>query len=265
MKVTRIICALCSSALVAFAAKAQNIEDFTYWGYDYVGEQYLGVAASYSRLQNNAAPFPETHDQTGWTFHVDYKQMNFAQGKLRYTLDYKLLGDMIMLVDAGIDDTRALLREKESTISNGLLGWHQFIFNLNAPSRQSFGVGFHLNDYFLASTITDKGVPDGRVSLEPQGYYWTAGPALSYVLRPVSFLLVETSAWYSIPYWRSHSLSYADKDQQYPKPHFGHVSVELMTSLGFFAGLDYTFIRNRGSIPNRTQRLDALVGFRFML
>mgnify|MGYP005840410385 CR=1 FL=1 len=253
--------------LFAFAAKAQNLDEFNYLGYPYQGESYLSVAGSYSRLKNNAAPNPDIHNQAGWTIYLDYKEADFTQGKMRYTLKYKLLGDMIFLVDAALDDSREILREKESTISNGLLGWHSFIFNINGSSPQSFGIGFHLNDYFLGSTVTDANAvtANTRVSLEPQGYYWTAGPSASYVLRPIPFLIVEGSASYSFPYWRSNSLSYAEKDHSYPKPHFGVLSLEVMTSVGVFAGLDYTFINNRGDIPNNTQRFDALIGFRFML
>ena len=253
-------------SLLVTTALSQNLEQFQYWGYDYNKELYLSVAASLSSLQNTEAPVPSNHNISGWTFKIDMKNVKFARGEMRYSLQYKLLGDVFTIADKAFkEDSRNVLRSVGSSVTNGLLGWHNFVFNLNEASPHSLALGFHHNDYFVASTYESDTNVGGRISHEPQGFYWSAGPSITYNYRPLNFLFLEFNGQYSFTYWRSNSISWAQDDNDYPLPHFLNLSAELMTSYGFFLGLDHTALLNRGNLPNRTRRTDLLIGFRFML
>jgi len=252
--------------LCFFVSKAQNLSDFKYLNYPYENEWYLGIALSSSSINNTQAPRPEKHHLTAISGEIELKNSSFKRGDYRYYGQHKLIPDMLVLTKQAIDiNTNVLNRDESSYLANGILGWHSWTWNLNKPTKVSYSLGLNLNDYFLGSTYNTDTTSNHWVSPEPQGYYFAAGPTFigNYLLNK-SFML-ELMASYSVSYWRAVSLSYATVNNKYPKPHFAQINLELFTTLGVFAGVDYNFIINRGDIPNNTSRIDILLGFRFMM
>lgn len=248
-----------------FSAISQDLAEFEYYGYPYANEMYLGVAYSQSSLANRSAPFPENHSISGWSALIDFKTANFEKGQYRLTYKNKLVGDLLNLADRVLEDSRNIRRDIGSSISTGILGWFNVVYNINEHPKNSLAIGFNLNDYFLASTYQSDTSSGGWASYEPQGYFFAAGPSITYNYLPTKYFFIETGISYSIPYFQAASLSYAVKDEDYPHPHFLQLYTEVQTKYGFFIGIDYSSIINRGDIPNKTQRTDLLFGFRFML
>jgi hypothetical protein len=126
--------------------------------------------------------------------------------------------------------------------------------------------GFNLNDYIIGSTYiyTDaQGVKQTPITTEPQGYYWGGGPSLFFDYALSEKLVLQTFAAYSLAFWGPVSLSYAQEDKSYPKPHFLHLNAEIQTSFHLYGGVDFTSLINRGDLPNDTKRIDFIVGYRF--
>ncbi len=252
-----------------FSYRAQNLTDFNYLGDNYsADETYLSAAISRSKLTNLAAPYSENHTINGFTGTIDLKKVTFKKGQKRFFYEHKLIGDLFMLSrEILFKNHNAIYRQESSNLSCGILGWAAWTWNINTPKKNSLAIGFNLHDYFLTSTyVVDSSSSGGkRKSLEPQGYWFTAGPKLVYNRSISKHFILEAATSYSISYWRVVSLSYATVDDNYPKPHFGQARLEVLSSIGFFAGFDYNWVINRGDLPNSTKRFDALFGFRFML
>lgn len=251
--------------IASFSAESQDLAEFEYYGYPYSNEMYLGVAYSQSSVVNPSAPRPENHSVSGWSALIDFKTANFEKGAYRLTYKNKLVGDLLNLTDRVLEDSRNIRRDIGSSLSTGILGWFNIVYNLNESPKNSMAIGFNLNDYFLGSTYESDTSAGGWASYEPQGYFFAAGPSITYNYLPTKYFFIETGISYSIPYFQAASLSYAEKDEEYPHPHFIQFYAELQTKYGFYLGVDYSSIINRGNIPNTTQRTDLLLGFRFMI
>lgn len=245
---------------------SQNLQSFTYLGDQMGGELYLGFSAEYCMLANPEAPHPDLHNIRGFSGKVDMKRIGFEKGDQQYSMEYKLLGDVALILHNQINgDGSQYYRQIGSSISNGLLGWHSWGWNVVATDRFTLATGFNLNDYFYGKTYVSDTTSNGVVSPEPQGYYFAAGPTLFSNVYLNDFLMINAKASYSFSYWRAVSLSYAVVDNNYPKPHFGSMNIELITKWGLFAGFDYNWVINRGNLPDKTSRKDFLLGFRFVL
>ena len=243
--------------------QAQTLSDFQYFGSNMYERTGIGFSYSATNGSNNEAPHPALHRMHHWSVKVDIKTMSCEKGGKRYYIQYKLLGDVLTVLTNQIHGSGNYInRQVGSSLSNGLFGWHSFGKNVIATDRFCLALGGNLNDYFIGNTYdTDS----GRVSLEPQGYYFAAGPTLFADFLVNKHILIQTNTSYSLSFWRATSLSYGIRDDSYPKPHFFSTNIELVSTKGFFVGFDYNWIINRGNIPGNVKRWDYLVGFRFML
>lgn len=249
-----------------FFVQAQHTHFFPYLGDEYLGYSYLGTSASYTRSWNNEAPNPDAHNELGWTAKIDIRTVNWAPGSLKYYFQYKMLGDVLTILDNRLmGDGSKYSRHQESILSNGILGWHSIGWTAWSNEQISLAPAFNLNDYFFGSSYKMDSVSNELRSPEPQGYFFAAGPAVLIDWKFSRFALLHLHAAYSFSYWRAVSLSYAEEDNGYPKPHFYQFSAEVLSPWGVFLGLDYNAVVNRGNLPNNTKRIDLLLGFRWVL
>ena len=244
----------------------QDLQSFKCLGDPMGGELYLGVSAEYVMLANPDAPHPELHNLKGFSGKIDMNRFGFEKGDMQYSFEYKLLADIATILHNQINgDGSAYYRQVGSSISNGILGWHSWGWNVVSTNNFTIAPGFNLNDYFYGKTYVSDTTSNGVVSPEPQGYYFSAGPTLFSNVYINDYLILHTKASYSFSYWRAVSLEYAVVDDNYPKSHFGSLNLELITKWGLFVGFDYNWVINRGNLPDKTSRKDFLLGFRFVL
>ncbi len=240
----------------------QNISDFEYLNESYGDELYLGLGLSRGFLSNPVAPNPEVHSVSRFSLLLDMERPKTELGQMSFTYSNKLLGDLFNLLKDIQEDRKAIYRKVESHISSGILGWFGFRWNVTKPNKFQLMTGFQLNDYFLTTTYEDS---TDRISHEPQGYFLAAGPNVSMRWAVGNFALLRTNFQYSFSYLRGSSVSYAERDDSYPKSHWINADVEFLTKWGIYAGGQWLSFVNRGNLPNRTKRLDIFLGFRIML
>lgn len=252
--------------LWASLSHAQSLTEFAYLGDEYGGNTYVGLMVKKSRIANPEAPNAEAHSKEAFGGEVNIRSANFDLGGFKYSFSYKLLPDLIFILDNKISgDGAAFDRREESGLTGGVLGWHGFGWNVIAGDRVAVAPGFNLNDYFIAASYLESDSSKQLVSLEPQGWYLAAGPSLFVDVLLTRFLMVQTQFDYSFAYTRPVSLTYGVSDDDYPLPHVWHASAELVSSIGLFAGAEFQQLVNRGAIPGNTRRLDLTFGFKFVL
>ena len=265
MKYLIIFCILC----LPFFQFGQNLKNFEYLGEKYGDkEMYLGLNPTFTLVRNNDAPFPERHAQAAFSADLSFRKVNFKKGSLSWNWQNKLLGDVILLIDRAFTDPNVLFRDEQTSFSSGPIGWLDWTIALNnADGKTQFSLGMNHHDYFYSSTYTVDTISGSSwASLDPQGYFFATGPTLKINHLVNSALMVEIVSSYSFSYWKAVGLSYAHQpNSNYPLPHFGQIDLELQTKWGFFGGLNYNWIINRGHIPSNGKRLDILLGFRFMI
>lgn len=245
---------------------AQSLADFNVGKNEYYGNGHWGFALSLSHLSNSDAPNPSAHNVTGLALKIDYKKYNLEKGGKRFFFQNKTIGDALFILGSEIATGKGAERAENSTISTGLIGWSSWGWNLVATDKATFAIGFNLNDYIIGSTYiytNAQGQKQTPVTTEPQGYYWGGGPSFFFDYQISENLNLQTFAGYTMSFWRAVSLSYADKDNNYPKPHIAELNVELQTKFHLYGGFDYTTLINRGNLPNNTKRFDIIVGYRF--
>lgn len=252
--------------LLGLTSQAQRIQDFEYLNDPIDQEIFLSVGISSSHLGNPAAPNAEDHAISAYTMYFDLRHYRLDAGRASFYYSNQLLGDMLLLLQRTIANPANANRAVGSSLSSGLIGWINWGWNLSrAGSVQPF-VGLNLNDYFLTSTYEADTIPTSNNwgTYEPQGYYFAAGPMLGVRAALGKIALLEARTTYSLSYLRAASISYAFRDNAYPKPHFVQMQLDLLTKWGFFATLQHHRMLNRGPAPNTTRRWDGTLGFRFM-
>lgn len=245
---------------------SQNLEDFKYFQQNANNKVFFGASLSHSNLSNNAAPFPENHIIKGLSAKIDMRKLNFNKAGKKFTYQHKLLADVFLIVrNQVIGDGSKYHRQLGSSITNGLIGWYSQYWNIVSKDKFAAAIGFNLNDYFLSSTYNIDST--GGITFktyEPQGYWFAAGPSVSFDFAVTEYLNVNVSSSYSMGYWRAVGLSWGDaeEDDDYPNPHFYHFNLEILSKFGAFVGVDYQMLVNRGHRPNNSKRLDFLFGMR---
>jgi hypothetical protein len=250
-----------------FSLSGQSLESFKN-GKDefYDGYGHWGFSLSLSNLSNPAAPNSEAHNITGLALKIDYKKYSYEKGARHMFFQNKTIGDLLFILGSEISSDKGAERSESSTISTGLIGWTSWGWNILGKEKTSLAFGFNLNDYIIGSTYVYKdsqGQNQTPITTEPQGYYWGGGPSLFFDYALSEKLVLQTFASYSLTFWRPVSLSYAQEDNSYPKPHVFQLNAEIQTSFHLYGGVDFTSLINRGDLPNDTKRIDFIVGYRF--
>ncbi len=250
---------------LVFESRSQDLKSFTYLGDVHHKNDYLHVSLMRTQLFNPAAPEGASLHSKGVNFmDIYYNRPDFSPKGLNRRIDYKLLPDMFWLFKTITEkDEKAMYAKTGSTISGGLIGWHSWNWNLRTRDRTCLQAGFALNDYFIAAIYRKPG--GGIILNEPQGWQIGAGPSggITHMFNP-NFVLTGTCQ-YIVSFAKPVDVSYAKAEKNYPKPHFLHSQVTLMSKWGAFAELQYVRLVNRGSYSNSTQRLDIKLGFAFVL
>lgn len=252
---------------ITLSANSQDLSRFYYFDKPYEDDTYLDISLTFSFLRNPVAPYPSEHHLNGKSGDLSMRSIHYGLGESRFLYKHKLLFDLFLIVENQVNgDGSAYYRQVESSVTNGIIGWFSFGWNFISTDRLCMALGGNLNDYFLGNTYRIDTF--GHVkSYEPQGYWFAAGPSLFADYALTDFLVLHSHFSYSIGYWRAVSLDYADTEinDAYPKPHVAGLNIQLQTRWGIYTGLDYTRLINRGYNPNKTTRVDILLGFKFPL
>jgi hypothetical protein len=253
--------------LLSVEARSQtSIEEFTYLGERYgANESYLGFNPTFSMLRNKVAPYPERHRVNALSFDFNYKSIDTDRGGIRLNFNNKGIGDLVSLLRSVVNGDKDIYVE-ETTYLGSLLAQIDLDLNVNRPNgRIQYSIGVSHTDYLYAGRYTLDSL-NGQFTLNPQGWYLTAGPHVMINALLSDFLLAELSGGYGFTYARPISVDDAyQPDAYYPDPGFGNVKLELQSKWGVYACGHYSWIRNTGPTPSAGKRLDLFIGFRFML
>jgi hypothetical protein len=257
---------LCGMLFLNNISSAQSLGDFSVGKNEYYGNGHWGFALGFTSLSNSAAPNPSAHSMSGFALKIDYKKYNFEKGGKRMFYQNKIIGDMIFILGSEIKSGKGAERAENSALGTGFIGWTSWGWNIVVKDKAALALGFNLNDYIIGSTYVytnAQGQKQSPITTEPQGYYWAGGPSLFFDYQISENLNLQSFASYSLSFWRAVSLSYAQKDNSYEKPHFLEFNAELQTKFHLYGGIDFTTLINRGDLPNSTKRFDIFVGYRF--
>jgi hypothetical protein len=251
---------------LALMGRAQDLSSFQYLKDKFQKEEYLAFSLMRTQLFNPAAPDDPSLHAKGVNFlDLYYFRPNCEKWGLNRRVDYKLLTDMAWLFKTITEkDESQMYARVGSSITGGIIGWHSWNWNLQAKPKTCIGAGLSINDYFIGAIYQNK-EKNGIILQEPQGWQIAAGPSgsISHLLNE-SFMLMG-SASYVASFAKPVDVSYAKADNKYPKPHFAHAQVTLMSKWGFFAETQYVRLINRGANRNSTQRVDVKLGFALVL
>jgi hypothetical protein len=247
------------------SAYAQSLKEFTYLKDKFEGEGYVMASGVLVNLSNKDAFInPQAHNQTVPFIDIYFLKPRFSLGGLNRRVDYKLITDIFWLFKTITEkDASKLNASVGSTLSTGLIGWQMFHWNVTAKQNRTISLGFSLNDYFIGSINQDT---MGKITLkEPQGWQIGIGPAVGINQRLSNEFILMASTAYVVNVLRPVSISYAQEDNAYPKPHVWHGNITLMSKWGLFTEMQISQLINKGNIPNATRRIDFKLGFAFVL
>jgi len=266
----RILLLTLAIGVLGISSYAQTLRTFKYLGYSLNGHYYLGVALSHGEVRNKGAVRPDRHNISGNFAEINVKRHNFEPRGFRYDLDTKMYADILKGLGATLLGRENIYNRGEVTsLTSGPLGWHTLAWNTFTGSTYNVALGFNHNDYFYFMEdrdIADKDKETAAIVVQdPQGYYFSSGPSLIADYLVNDYLLVNFKTSYSIGYWKAVDLSSGVSTPGYPLPHFYGASLELLSPWGVFVEIDHNRIINRGPNPNKGNRTDFNLGFKFVI
>lgn len=250
--------------------RAQDIDDFQWFGNDYEDQLFLSLGVNKVSITNNDAPNPENHRQSGTTFKLDLKKTNFEKGGMSLYFENKLLGDLVLYTARYLKGEDSFYQQEESGLSSGLLGWWYFLWNITEPNNYQIALGMNACDFFLTAAYPENtdlpySNPSNTIVQEPNGNYYAIGPSLAFRYALTKYFLLEYKGNASIPFGKIDSENLVEPEGGYKNPFFLNHSLEVISSKGLFIGYERSSILNRGNLPNNTKRGDLYLGFRIPL
>lgn len=253
---------LCLMSITGFS---QQLKDFGYGKYDFYEYDRWGFGLMLSSMANPGMPYAENHRKSAVSLKIDWKDYYIDKGDRRFYWQNKSIGDLFSLLSAAIKDGSNIERKEETVLSH-LIGFASWGWNLNNPGRTSIAAGFNINDFILGSYSyerTAQGIPVNGKTREPHGLYYGVGPSVFFDYAITDRLVIQSLGTFSYNVFRLVAVSDAEKDKSYPRPHLAQISVELLSSAKINAGLDYTWIMDRGENNNKARRFDLILTYRF--
>lgn len=258
------VCLIILLVIIQLLVRAQ-LRDFTYLKDPIEGMIFLGASASFATVSNNDVPHtPTGHSLSGILLDLQVLRPSFKKNGYNYRWDYKLIPDLIFLGNRVADRKGTANRQEESTITGGVIGWHSFAWNIISNKRWSMGAGFCTNDYIIGTTYNDT-VNKELITPEPQGWYLSAGPSVVAAFALNRTFILYGSIMYAMSFSRPVSISYADVEGGYPRPHVVHANTMLLSKWGVFIETQWVQLINRGHLPNAVKRIELKLGFNFEL
>ncbi len=256
---------LCYYLGFSILGMTQTLDKFTYLKDRFHQEEYLNFSFMLANLDNPAAPNNRAlHKQSVPFIDLYFLKPDFSKGGLNRRSDYKLIPDMFWLFKQITEkDEKKLYANQGSSITGGIIGWHHWSWNIIAKPQHCIGLGINLSDYFIGSIY--QGENNDIVLHEPQGWQIGLGPVITMSNRINNTFVLISSAAYVPSLLKPVDVSYAKADDAYPKPHFLHGNITLMSKWGLFMEGQFVQLINRGNLPNQTRRLDLKLGFAFVL
>lgn len=188
------------------------------------------------------------------SFGVDVYNGNYEDRKLTYSLRNRVIGDFVSgIIPGNIDKVYT----KGPELTTGLVGWWNVGHSVYRTDYLNVAPGIALHDYIYSSG-----------DLEPNGYYFSAGPAviIDYALADTPIILhFEGSYVASLRATAQDDELGENYDKESENPHFINLQVEARYKKLFF-GISPVWIINRyepTKDQDRGSRTDIMLGFRF--
>lgn len=259
----RLLLGFCFLGSVCFSQA--KLTTFRYLSDTLHGHGYIDVGAIFSSVRDNRVPNPKEQRLSAWSLNLEYSKINFNQGGYQYTGRIKMFMDVVFTLNDALTKTgaKAINRSTTTSLTSGILGWHSMRWNLVAEDNFCLGLGINASDYFYGASYENE---KGKLfTPEPNGYYLGGGPTLSADYRINHFMKLGLLVDYTFSAIKAVGISYGEKIEGFPLPHFLNSSFNVTTKWGAFFKCDFNTILNVDNAPTKGQRTDFWFGFKFVL
>ena len=194
----------------------------------------------------------------GVTANFSLHKVKGWKGGANWHYENPTLGDFVYVLSHW---KKSQASKVDKSFGSGFFGWHQFYFNAVVTKRFIFAPGFSLGDYIFG--INQTGLQTTPSTLEPNGYYFTIGPAakVAYVISNNWWL--EGFVYNDIGFKAGKPGGNYQHIDGYKKPFFFSVGANLHSTSRFFAGFRMVKLNDRGENEIKSTRLDISAGYMF--
>jgi hypothetical protein len=205
----------------------------------------------FGRYTNFADPYNKT--VSGITFNFGYRVGSSRKGGVSYQFENPTLGDFIFVL---FNWKKVKASNDDKAFGSGFFGWHQVYWNVIAKDRFLLSPGISLGDYIFGINKPNS----DPVTLEPNGYYFHAGPAIkaSYLINDKMW--VEGFLHNDIGF-KAGKPSGKQNIKGYERPFFLNFGATLYSKSRFFGGFRVAKLIDRGVNDLTATRLDVSVGY----
>jgi hypothetical protein len=202
-------------------------------------------------------PEKYSYSSIGYTFRID----RTGQWAWHFDMQNRFAGDLIVYMIIAFKDLDGSVPEKarysNNHLSNGFLGELNLGRNIIGSDRLVVSAGLNIADHWLKNEGREKDSEDEKDINVPDGYYFSLGAYAHADFAVISGVAarITVSAAKAVAYHR------AGDAKTNSKPLFVSIQPEIITSLGFFAGVDiFQPVHDYGV---KQKRFDIKLGFRF--
>lgn len=187
----------------------------------------------------------------GFTVNASVAEVDVEKGEMSLYWENAWLGDLIWKIAHYNKPT-----ENTQVFTSGLLGWFQAYYNVISEDRFILAPGISVGDYILGDNTA--------YTLEPNGYYLHIGPGVksSYLLSDALWLDGFLNIDFGAAVKHRDDPNRYERVVGYPRPIFVNLTVNLVTTSRFFAGVRINQLVDRGDNKRSATRLDFNLGFR---
>ncbi|MEY3399293.1 MAG: hypothetical protein RL220_1887 [Bacteroidota bacterium] len=188
--------------------------------------------------------------EKGWTGNVTCRFDEWDNISGGYHYENTLVGDLIYRIAHYKRPSTG-----EQAFSSGIVGWHQMYFDVMKKDRLIISPGISYGDLMFGSEREDT-IPQ---FLEPNGYYFIAGPALRTSVLLTNGLFVDGFIRYDVGMKLKGRDDYEDI-KGYPKPHFLTLMGAIYHKSHLFASARVVQMFDRGDNNDSATRVDISFG-----
>lgn len=195
----------------------------------------------------------------GFTFNFAYRADAFEKGDWRWHFENPTLGDMLWSLARTIKGKKMSNDDgSEQAFGSGFFGWHQITWNVVAQDKLLVSPGIAFGDYIFATRRP------GGTTLDPAGYFFTAGPSILVSKLFTETLWLDMHARYELSARAGKPSGAYEATEGYKKPHFFGVGASLKHGKSHLVGgVNYTHMIDRGANKDAASRIDVSVGLMF--
>lgn len=206
----------------------------------------------------------------GFTANLSWDSKDYKKWDKRFMWEQNLFSDVVaMIVKKYVMKKPITKSGLDHSFSTGIFGSFQLGPNVIAKEKLIVSPCVSFGDFITAvqqeeNTGNNSGIENnGKLYRDPAGYFFVAGPSVVVSFIPMPKFWIDAYFVYDFTAYNvgEKNISNFVHEEGYPNPHFISCGMNFNHKSGFFTGLRFYSLVNRGNTNTGINRTDINIGY----